>query len=91
MVTPEQKAAREAFSRLGSTLGPVVQMAATLCAVRALILAHPNPEAVRTSYDQLIGQLMATPGIADSPDQMVVLRDMTATLFRPPVQLDTGE
>jgi hypothetical protein len=91
MTTPEQKAAQEAVRRLGSTLAIATQTSAMLCAVRALLAAHPNPSSVRTIYDQLIGQLMATPGVVDDPDQMAVLRDLTNTLFRPPVKLDTGE
>lgn len=88
---PEQKAAREAISRMGNTDALATQIAAAQCAIRALIAAHPEPEKVRAVYDQLIGQLMATLALAHDPDKNLVLRDLTETLFRPPASLDTED
>lgn len=91
MTTPQQKAAREAIGRMGNIDALATQIAAAQCAIRAMIATHPEPEKVRAVYDQLVGQLMAIPAIAADSDKMLVLRDLTETLFRPPVVLDTED
>ena len=90
MTTPEQIAASEAANRLPPAVLLDIQTSVALIAVRALINAHPNPAAVRQTYDQLLGQLLASPVVLKSPDRSMVLKDLTATLFRPPVVLDTA-
>lgn len=87
-MSEEQKAAREAVARLEPAETLTLQMAVVFSAVRALINAHPEPDSVRANYDQLMGQFMAGPATAGYPDKAVVLRDLTATLFAPPVVLD---
>lgn len=89
MITPEQQAAREAFDRLDPLEALDLQVSVALLAIKALINAHPDPASVRRSYDQLLGQVMAGPGVVGFPDKSLVLRDLTATLFAPPAVLDT--
>lgn len=87
-MTPEQQSAREAVSRLGDETR-TLQIAAAQMAIKALIATHPDPAAVRAVYDQLLGQFMAsTSGLPNNSDRMLVLRDISATLFAPPVVLD---
>ncbi len=88
-MTPEQKLAREAIGRLGED-AHYLQTLASQIAVKALIAAHPNKDIVRQYYDQLLGQLIASgAGHPNSADNALVLHDITATLFAPPVKLDT--
>ncbi len=89
MITPEQQAAREAVARLNPLETLDLQASVALLAIKALINAHPDPAKVRQSYDQLLGQVMAGPGVVGFPDKFLVLRDLTATLFAPPAVLDT--
>lgn len=91
MRTPEQQAAIEAVGRLDDHITLALQIASVHAAVKAMLLAHPEPERVRTVYDQLLGQFIASPAVAGFPDRALVLRDLTATLFAPPVVLDTGD
>lgn len=87
-MTPEQKLAREAVSRIGDETR-TLQISVAQMAIKALISTHPDPDAVRKVYDQLLAQFMAnTAGLPSNSDRMVVLRDITATLFAPPVKLD---
>ena len=79
--------AQAARTRLGATLTIAVQMYGLTAAVRALLQSHPEPEKVRALFDQLLGQMLAHPGFLADPDQGVVLRDMTATLFQPSVEI----
>lgn len=89
MATPEQMAAREAVGRLGPLDTLDLQVSVAHLAIKAMICAHPEPEKVRLYYDQLLGQVMAGPGVVGFPDKSLVLRDLTATLFAPPAALDT--
>lgn len=90
MTTTEQKLANEAANRLPPLITLDIQVSVALIAIRALINSHPNPEQVRKIYDQLLGQLLTSSVVLNSPDRSLVLKDLTATLFRPPVLLDTG-
>lgn len=65
-----------------------VQVAALQVGFRALLLAHPQPDAVRTSFDQLAGQLLASPFFLDDPRRATLLRSMTEILFRPQIHLE---
>jgi len=89
MKTPDQKAALEAVARLSQLQILDLQVSVAHLAIKALICAHPEPEKVRTYYDQLLGQIMTGPGVLGHPDKALVLRDLTATLFAPPASLDT--
>ncbi len=80
-------AAKEARSRLGHELTVATHLYGVTVAVRALISTHPEPEKLRTAFDQLIGQMLSHPGFLENPDQGIVLRDMAETLFQPPVVL----
>lgn len=91
MKTPEQKAALEATGRIGDQMTLALQIASLHAAVKAMLATHPEPDRVRAVYDQLLGQFIASPAVAGFPDHALVLRDLTATLFAPPVVLDTGD
>lgn len=88
-MTTEQKAASDAVARLHPMEVHNIQILVALSAVRALIAAHPQPEKVRDIYEQLITQAIASPFVMGQPDKAIVLRDISATLFAPAVQLDT--
>lgn len=87
-MTPEQRAAREALGRLDPYETMDLQIAVAHLAIKALIVAHPEPDKVRLYYDQLLGQLIASPGVVGFPDKSLVLKDLTAGLFEPPAVLD---
>lgn len=88
MRNAEQQAAIEAVGRIGDTMTLGLQVASLHAAVKAILAAHPEPERVRAAYDQLLGQFIASPAVAGHPDRAIVMRDLTATLFSPPVVLD---
>ena len=91
MKTPEQKAALEAVGRVGDTMTISLQITSLHAAVKAMLSAHPEPDRVRAIYDQLLGQFIASPAVAGHPDHVIILRDLTSTLFAPPVVLDTED
>ena len=88
-MTPDQKAARDAAARL--TGAEVLTLQSVICfsAVRAMVATHPEPEKMRAIYDQLIGQFIASPAVVGKPGKSFIIRDLTATLFEPPIELDT--
>jgi len=58
------------------------------CAFRALLANHPEPQKVRATFDQLLGQIQASPAVAGSSQgQSEAVRSFAATLFQPPVTL----
>lgn len=79
--------AQAARDRLGPTLVLANHLYCLTNAVRALLETHPEPEKVRTVFDQLHGQMLAHHGMYDDPDRGIVIRDFAATLFQPPVEL----
>lgn len=81
---PAAVAARE---RLGSTQVLSLHLNGVMAAIRALIETHPDRDRVRMVFEQLIAQMLSHPGILDNPDQGIVIRDLAATLFQPPVEL----
>jgi hypothetical protein len=85
MRTPEQQAAFDAVKRMGIEELQSMQLMVLQSAVRALMLASPEPEKLRGYFDQLISQAQAYPGVVTSDDRSIVLRDMVSTLFRPTV------
>lgn len=91
MKTPEQQAAVEAVGRIGDAWTVNLQIAVLQAAVRAMVVTHPEPEKFRAYFNQVLGQFMASQAVAGYPDRSVVLRDLTASLFEPPVELDTSE
>jgi len=66
----------------------LVQMAALQAGFRALVLAHPQPDRVRASYDQLAGQLLVSPFFLDNPTHGTLLRSVTEVMFRPAIHLE---
>lgn len=91
MKTPEQQAAIEAVGRIGDAWTVNLQIAVLQAAVRAMAVTHPEPDKFRGYYNQVMGQFMASQAVAGYPDRALVLRDLTASLFEPPVALDTTE
>ena len=83
---PNAAAAR---NRLGHELVLSTHLTGLMAAVRAILATHPEPERVRAVFNQLIGQMLSHPGFLADRDQGIVLRDLAATLFQPPVRLDT--
>lgn len=67
----------------------VAQCTVLLCAVESLIAHHPEPERVRESFDQLLGQIQAgmlAQGMTPAGSRL--LRQYADKLFSPP---STGE
>lgn len=65
-----------------------LQLTAATFAIRALIANHPNPNQVRASYDQLLGQLQASAAVAgQDANQGRALRSITNGIFQAPVVL----
>lgn len=61
----------------------LVQVTLHDCALRALIATHPSPEALRSEFDALLGQMQAqwvASGAAD-PAAMALVRQTAARLF----------
>jgi alpha-ketoglutarate-dependent taurine dioxygenase len=57
-------------------------------AFRALLTNHADPAKVRSTFDQLLGQLQASPAIAGQGQQHAdAIRSFAANLFQPPVLL----
>ena len=81
--------AQAALDRLGPTVVLATHLYCLTNAVRALLSTHQAPEQARAVFDQLFAQQLAHQGTLDDPDQGIVLRDFAATLFQPPVKLDT--
>jgi hypothetical protein len=79
--------AAAARSRIGHELVQSTHLYGLLAAVRALIATHPDQDKVRQAFDQLIGQMLASPGFLVNTDFGVVLRDFSETVFQPPVEL----
>ena len=84
--SPEAVAARE---RLDAVEVVAIQLYGLTQAVRALLGTHPEPDRARTVFDQLLGQMLAHPAFLGETDKAIVLKDFSATLFQPPVSLDT--
>jgi len=82
----EAKAAR---AELGEDRTMTVHFYGLAAVVRALVNAHPDPSRVRTLYDQLEVQMMASPAMATDKAARTVLKDFSASVFQPPVVLDT--
>lgn len=80
--------AQAAMARLGSELVVANHLYALTAAVRALLATHPEPERVKAVFDLLLGQMLTHQGNLSNPDAGIVLRDFTATLFQPPVEID---
>jgi hypothetical protein len=89
MRTPEQQAAFEAMQRMDPLVVLGAQVTLMQCAVRALIQTSPDPTQTRACFDQLLGQIQAYPGFTGSGDLSLVVRDLAATLFRPPASPGT--
>jgi hypothetical protein len=85
-VNPEAKKARDS---LDPTELLALHLYALTAAVRAILAIHSDPPRVRAVFDQLIAQMQAHPAYMASPAKTIVLRDFVATLFQPPVNLDT--
>ena len=83
---PTAKAARD---RLGAIETTAIQLYGLTAVVRALLAEHPEQENVRLVFDRLLGQMLAHPGFLAEPDRGIILRDFAATLFQPPVEIDT--
>lgn len=75
-------------ARLDPTVVVATQLYGLTSAVRALIATHPEPDRLRQVFDQLLGQMLAHPGMVLNPEQGIVLREMAEVLFRSPVALD---
>lgn len=59
-----------------------IQLHVLWAAVKAIIATHPEPEKVRTVFDQLIGQSTANLIIQGEPlEAFTVVRDLTTGLF----------
>ena len=61
-----------------------LQLAVVTSAVRALLASHPEPEKVRTLFDQIIGQLQASGAVAGKGEpQQLALRRSIGLVFPP--------
>src|SRR5687767_8939889 len=75
MTTDSRKGiAQEAKDRLGGFAVQSIYLYGMMAAVRALIATHPDPDALRSSYDRFVGQMMAQPGFLVDRDRGIVLR-----------------
>ena len=68
----------------------MLRMAVNVTAIKAMIATHPNPGKLKDAFDQLLGQLQASPGVMGNPEYAAFIRQMAGDLFAPPALIDTG-
>jgi hypothetical protein len=82
MHTPQD--VREAVRNLDPRLKQEMQIVALTFAVRAMLAAHPNREAVQGYFHQMLAQMQAASamlGDAESKNAQLVLRHFSESLF----------
>ncbi|MDQ0085028.1 hypothetical protein J2W35_005402 [Variovorax boronicumulans] len=84
----EQQAVFDAAARLGPMEVLGMQISVVVSMLRAMYTTHPHPAKVRYNFDQLIGQLLASPYVGRDPDHALILRDVAANLVRPPQDIN---
>ncbi len=68
----------------------MIRSAVDLLVLKALIATHPNPDQLRMVFDQLLGQLQASPVVLQDPEYSALIRQKVAEIFAPPAPPDTN-